>query len=135
MPNNARPPVLDPAALAAVTKKRNKYNAAAFWDADGTLWHSEQEHARWGELQMLELAGEISGLKRQVSFTVLESFVVNGHRYPGIGYTPDFVYLRGGERIAEEWKGKDTDASRLRRKLFAMRNQEYRLEVHRRVKK
>jgi hypothetical protein len=73
---------------------------------------SKSELKRWGQLRMLERAGEISELQTQPVYPLTVNGVSIGR------YTADFRYRdKGGDLVVEDHKGADTDASRLRRKL------------------
>lgn len=76
------------------------------------VFDSGAEARRYAELVLLEKAGTISGLVRQVEFDL----VVNGEL---IGrYTPDFCYRVNGELVAEEYKGLWKADAKLRVKIF-----------------
>lgn len=111
------------AQLRGEAPRRHKYNAQPI-EVDGERFDSTAEMARWGELQMLERAGYISGLRRQVRY-VLQEKAPRGrfrkHAVRAITYTVDFQYTEAGRLIAEDFKGYNTDASRLRQKLFVRR--------------
>ena len=49
---------------------RNKYHNQKY-SADGEVFDSKKEFQRWQELKILEKAGEISELRRQVPFELL----------------------------------------------------------------
>lgn len=72
---------------------------------------SRKELKRWGELRMLERAGEIENLETQPVFLLTSNGVKIGR------YTADFRYRTKSGVVIEDSKGADTDASRLRRKL------------------
>ena len=78
----------------------------------GMRFDSQGECRRYQELELLEKAGEIKSLQRQVSFTL----TVNGKKI--CIYKPDFVYFENGERIVEDFKGVITDVFKLKAKLF-----------------
>ena len=81
---------------------------------DGVRFDSRKEAARWCELRLLERAGAIADLARQVRF-VLE---VGGVRV-GV-YVADFQYREGGERVVEDVKseGTRTQVYRLKKRLM-----------------
>ena len=88
----------------------NKYGNVKTVIGDMTF-DSKREAVRWGELRLLERAGQISDLQRQVRFPI----AVNGHP---IGlYVADFTYLAKGQRVVEDSKGVRTDLYRWKRKL------------------
>jgi len=99
-------------------RRQNKYHATAVV-ADGQKFASKREYQRFRSLQLLQLAGEISGLQRQPHF----DFSVVGpdgvSRKIGRGYTADFAYCdRAGCVIVEEVKGMAARDWPLRRDLF-----------------
>lgn len=50
----------------------NKYGAKRVKDpVTGELFDSSKEYRRWCELKLLERAGKVSGLKRQVTFELI----------------------------------------------------------------
>lgn len=96
--------------------RRNKYHA------ERTGGHaSRKEHARAGELRLMQRAGIISGLREQVPFvlipaqrdregTLLERMC---------RYIADFVYTDGeGRTVVEDTKGVRTDEYVIKRKLM-----------------
>lgn len=99
---------------------RSKYRAKPVV-ADGERFPSQAEFRRWNELRMLERAGVISCLERQKAFPLVidgKPILIRSEGYPNgrkAKYTADFVYFENDERIVEEFKGKDTTESRLRR--------------------
>lgn len=81
---------------------------------DGETFDSKLEAGRWQTLRLLERAGEISNLRRQVRFPLLVQGVEIGH------YKADFVYLdRDGTRIIEDAKGFQTKEFRRAAKHMA----------------
>ena len=79
---------------------------------DGITFDSKLEAARWQELLLEQRAGEVSNLRRQVSYPL----VVNGTLV--CRYVADFVYTKAGEEIIEDSKGMATDAYRIKKKLM-----------------
>jgi hypothetical protein len=77
------------------------------------LFDSRGEARRWQELQLLQRAGEIRLLRRQVSFPLYVFDWLIGH------YQADFVYERAGKRVVEDYKGHATDLFRWKAKHFA----------------
>lgn len=89
---------------------------------DGIKFDSKKEAARYKELKMLEKAGVISNLQRQVKYVLIPAqYEHTGEIYakgkdkgkPKKGriierecaYYADFVYTRSGETIVEDVKG------------------------------
>jgi len=103
-------------ALIAPRKRGNKYRAVKT-TVDGVTFDSKREAARWQELELLQEAGEISDLRRQVAFPLLPA--ENGER--GVKYIADFVYTRNGLSICEDVKSAATRNRQdyiIKRKLF-----------------
>ena len=94
---------------------------AATRTIDGVVFDSKGEAKRWQELQLLERAGAISDLRRQVKYPLViegRPVLIRSEGYPNgraATYTADFVYVENGRRMVEEFKGFDDDRSRLRR--------------------
>jgi len=81
---------------------------------DGVTYASKLEARRANELALLQRAGAIAGLQRQVPFDL----VVNGHHV--CRYISDFCYTttETGERVVEDAKGMLTTEFRLKAKLM-----------------
>ncbi len=79
---------------------------------DGITFASQREANRFAELKIELLAGEISELKLQKTF----SLDVNGIHI--CDYVADFVYKRNGLQITEDAKGKRTDVYKIKRALM-----------------
>lgn len=86
---------------------------------DGITFDSQKEAKRWCELKLMERAGEIKDLRRQVRYELIPAFDVDGRHYRPTSYVADFVYVEGGREIVEDVKGYRTDVYRLKAKLFA----------------
>ncbi len=84
-------------------KKRSKYGAVRT-ELDGVTFASKAEARRYAELRLLERAGEIHTLTRQVPIDLL---AVGGGK---VGqYVADFLYFnRDGTSCAEDVKGCKT---------------------------
>jgi hypothetical protein len=83
---------------------------------DGVRFDSRKEAARWGELVLLQRAGRIGCLRRQVRIPIR----VNGVTV--CRYVADAVYLEDGRRVVEDTKSEITrrlPVYRLKRKLLA----------------
>jgi hypothetical protein len=80
---------------------------------DGITFHSAKEAKRYGELKMLERAGEITGLQLQPRFKL---DVCGRHVCTYVG---DFQYLeRNGGVVVEDVKGHRTETYKVKAKLF-----------------
>lgn len=93
---------------------RNKYGAKKVKAPDGQVFDSQKEYNRWCNLRLLERAGRISDLKRQVSYELIPKQV--GER--ACSYVADFVYNENGQTVVEDCKGYRTEAYRIKRKLM-----------------
>ena len=93
----------------------NKYGARKVIAPDGTVFDSRKEYNRWCNLKLLERAGKISGLKRQVRYELIPK--QDGER--ACYYVADFVYFDSdGKQVVEDCKGYRTEAYKLKRKLL-----------------
>lgn len=98
--------------------RHHKYGARKT-EANGILFDSKKEAARYQELRLLEKAGEIHNLRLQVPFELQPKFRKNGKTWRAVTYIADFVYLtKEGEEVIEDVKGMRTDVYRLKRKMF-----------------
>lgn len=86
---------------------------------DGITFDSRKEAKRYSELKLLERAGAIKGLQRQVRYELIPAFDVDGKHYRPTSYVADFVYVEDGREVVEDVKGYRTDVYRLKSKLFA----------------
>lgn len=108
---------------------RNKYHNKPL-DIDGMHFDSRGEFERWQELRLLERAGQISNLRRQVAYELIpaqyEPSTVDSKGRIKRGklierkctYIADFAYQRGSDLIVEDYKGVETDAFKIKRKLM-----------------
>lgn len=81
---------------------------------DGHRFPSQKEARRYGELKILQRAGQISDLTLQPKFPIF----VNGQQV--CFYVADFTYKnKGGERVVEDCKGFKTEVYRLKAKMFS----------------
>lgn len=89
---------------------------------DGEKFDSKREAKRWSELRLLERAGEISLLGRQVPYELARSVKIHGERRarPALRFTADFRYFdRKLDRIVvEDSKGFADTAFRIRQHLM-----------------
>ena len=69
----------------------NKYGAKKI-TVDGETFDSKAEYQRWCELKLMQRAGEIIDLKRQVPFLVCEKWKIDGITSRDRYYIADFVY-------------------------------------------
>lgn len=88
---------------------------------DGITFASKKEAKRYGELQLLLKAGEISDLVLQPRFLLQEKFTVRAEKIRAIEYVGDFQYICDGNTIVEDVKGMVTEVFKLKSKLFKYR--------------
>ena len=69
---------------------------------DGLVFDSKKEADRWAHLSLLQRAGGITGLRRQVSLAV----DINGKRI--CRYVADFCYFEQGREVVEDCKSTYT---------------------------
>ena len=81
---------------------------------DGITFDSAKEARRYMELKLLERAGEISHLQRQVKFEVIPKC----GKERSSTYIADFVYQENGNTVVEDVKGVKTPEYILKRKLM-----------------
>lgn len=100
---------------------RNKYGAKKIV-IGGETFDSRMEARRWRELMLLQRAGEISDLERQVKYILLPAQKdENGSVIErAVTYIADFVYHdeRTGEIVVEDAKGMRTKDYIIKRKLM-----------------
>ena len=90
---------------------------------DGLTFDSKRESQRWGELQMLERAGHIRDLRRQVAYELVPGVKFTGDKRakPAIRYFADFVYVEGDRETIEDIKSPasaNLQAFKLKRHLL-----------------
>lgn len=85
---------------------------------------SKKERDRFYELMILERAGKISNLKRQVRFTIVpKQYDSRGKlKFRETCYVADFVYFQNGTQVVEDCKGYRTDVYRIKKKLMYERH-------------
>lgn len=66
---------------------------------------SKSEARRWVQLRLLQRAGEISELRRQIPYPLM-TITPDGHPVQFGKYIADFVYVEGGIEITEDNKAK-----------------------------
>ena len=87
---------------------------------DGMKFDSQRELNRWLELKLLERAGEIRQLRRQVKFVLIPPQKENGKVIEReCSYIADFVYKdKDGRLVVEDTKGVKTKDYIIKRKLM-----------------
>ena len=98
------------------TRQTSKYNAQKVVTEDREF-DSKLEFRRWNELKLLEKAGVIKELKRQVRLPLISK-----SRYgKEIAYIADFTYFEGEKFVVEDTKSEATKTPlyRLKKRLVA----------------
>lgn len=108
---------------------RNKYHSKKI-EIDGIIFDSKKEAKRHSELLLLEKAGAITELKRQVKFVLIpaqreaDTIGKRGGIHKGktiekeCAYIADFVYKEDGKMVVEDTKGFRTKDYIIKRKLM-----------------
>ena len=114
---------------------KNKYYNVKTRTSDGLVFDSTKEARRWEQLLLLQKAGKITSLERQVKYEIIpaqyetyERFSKKGVRIKDgqrlverkVEYVADFVYTDAetGESIVEDAKGIRTKDYIIKRKLM-----------------
>ena len=110
----------------------SKYNAKKTV-VDGIVFDSRKEARRYSELKLLESAGHITDLQRQVEYILIpeqrepDTVGKRGGIKKGkvierkCSYIADFVYIENGETVVEDAKGYRTELYKIKRKLLLER--------------
>lgn len=86
---------------------------------DGIVFASKREAGRYAALKMLQEAGIISGLRRQIPYVLIDTQRINGKVVERrCAYVADFVYEQDGQTVVEDCKGVRTEAYKIKRKLM-----------------
>ena len=117
--------------------KKNKYRSKKI-TRDGLTFDSLKEYRRFCDLLLLEKAGAITDLKRQVAFKLIPAqfeviptgeFYKRGERKgqpkfkrvcieQSVVYNADFTYTENGKTVVEDTKGVRTKDYIIKRKLM-----------------
>ena len=94
--------------------KVNKYHNHKFHGFD-----SIKEAKRYSELCLLQKAGKISGLDRQVRFELIPAQYEDGKCvFRATNYYADFTYWEKGKFVVEDVKGVKTPEYKIKAKLM-----------------
>lgn len=108
---------------------RSKYHSRKI-TRDGITFDSMKEYKRYNELLLLQRAGAIQDLQRQVEFVLIAAQrepdtigkrggVIKGKTIEQkCSYVADFVYTENGKTIVEDTKGFRTKDYILKRKMM-----------------
>ena len=96
----------------------NKYHSKKI-TRDGMTFDSVKEYRRFCDLSLLERAGKITNLQRQVPFLLIPSQRIDGKvAERACNYIADFVYEKDGQQVVEDTKGFKTKDYIIKRKLM-----------------
>jgi len=99
----------------------SKYGAIKT-EVNGIMFDSKAEARRYGQLIMLERAGIIAGLTRQMTFVLAPSVKFEGAKKakPALRYVADFIYSDSntGKIVVEDVKGVITPLFRVKQHLM-----------------
>ena len=104
-----------------------KYHNRKVITSDGIVFDSRRESTRWIQLRLLERAGKISNLQRQVKYVLIPSQYEKAATKKGrkllereCAYIADFVYWDNEkeELVVEDTKGVKTKDYIIKRKLM-----------------
>lgn len=97
---------------------KSKYHSRKI-TKDGMTFDSVKEYRRYCELRLLERAGAITELERQVKFELIPSQRIAGKVVErACAYIADFVYMENGKKVVEDTKGFRTPDYIIKRKLM-----------------
>ena len=86
---------------------------------NGITFDSKKEAKRYSELVLLERAGKIHNLERQVKVELIPSQRIDGKVVErSCHYVADFVYQEDGKTVVEDTKGYKTKDYIIKRKLM-----------------
>ena len=101
--------------------RRSKYGAQKT-ESDGIVFDSRHEAMRWRELTLLQVAGEIADLRRQVKYILVPAQAGEDGKIAerAVIYVADFVYrdAHSGDTVVEDAKGMRTRDYIIKRKLM-----------------
>lgn len=97
----------------------SKYHNDVVW-YKGEKFDSKHELDRWCELLLMQRAGKIRNLHRQVKFELIPAQrKSNGKYVPPVTYIADFTYTEAnGAFVVEDAKGFKTDTYKLKYKMM-----------------
>lgn len=112
----------------SIDYKQNKYkNKKVVYD--GIKFDSIKEKRVYTMYKLMEQAGEIKELQRQVEYLLIEPFVLNGKKYRKTSYIADFVYKDKEDKmhvIDVKSEVTKTQVYKLKKKLMAWK---YEIEI------
>lgn len=117
-------------ATGATEDRRRVRGTERTTTADGITHDSKTEAQRWEQLKLLQAAGEICGLRRQVSIGLVGRdgpIMTDSGRQQRV-YKADFVYVDNalGITVIEDRKGHETEVFNLKKAILAAQG----IEIH-----
>lgn len=111
-----------PRAYPECPEAMSKYHAKATI-VDGRRFDSKAEARRYGDLLLLQRAGEIRDLECQPEYVLVYPFTHQGKKYRGVKYRADFRYrtttkLVPSETVVEDVKGVRTALYRVKLQML-----------------
>jgi Protein of unknown function (DUF1064) len=104
-----------PRLVVKLRARKHKYNAKPC-EVNGIKYRSQKEMKRHQDLLLMEKAGQISDLKREVPFVLFPSTTINGKKVREVKYIADYTYFNlRGELICEDTKGFRTPVYKLKK--------------------
>ena len=90
-----------------------------YYNRRGKGFDSVKECMRYQELLLLQRAGKIQGLERQVRFELIPAQYSGGKCvFRACSYVADFTYWENGKFVVEDCKGYKTDVYKLKAKMM-----------------
>jgi hypothetical protein len=98
-----------------------KYGARQTVASDGTKHPSAKQAKRWDELLLLQRAGVIHNLEREVPIRLIgrNGFPLRSPSGRTLTYRADAAYDEGGNLVYEDSKGVETPVFKLKRAILA----------------
>ena len=90
----------------------------------GETFDSKAEAQRWLDLRLLERAGKVGAIQRQVRFELAPAVKFEGsaRAKPALTYTADFVYAENGRTVVEDVKSEPTMTAAFQIKRHLMKS-------------
>jgi hypothetical protein len=95
----------------------------------GIRFDSQAEARRFQQLWLLEKAGAIKELVLQPKFELQPSYKKNGKNIRAITYKADFAYYENNKFIVGDVKGYETEAFKIKEKLFNYKYKDIELRI------
>jgi Fe2+ transport system protein B len=116
LPSSIQAQIAEKYTVQKESKYHNRKTAV-----DGIMFDSKHEADRWLELKLLERAGVIQNLQRQVKFDLYPSHETAGVKIRAKAYIADFVYTENGNQVVEDAKGVRTREYKNKRRMMKQR--------------